>query len=95
MFTPRRVARPHLEALAQEIGETVFLGLLVQDHPALHWPGKSLIGVSSDIRAGPISAGFGRDLQNDTTRGGRSCAAAGTLCHRAPGVRCQHGGMDP
>ena len=31
MFTPRRVARPHLEALAQEIGETVFLGLLVQD----------------------------------------------------------------
>jgi IclR family KDG regulon transcriptional repressor len=31
MFTPRRVARPYLETLAQEIGETVFLGLLVQD----------------------------------------------------------------
>jgi IclR family KDG regulon transcriptional repressor len=31
MFTPRRVARPYLEALAQEIGETVFLGVLAQD----------------------------------------------------------------
>jgi DNA-binding IclR family transcriptional regulator len=31
MFTPRRVARPYLEALAQDIGETVFLGVLAQD----------------------------------------------------------------
>jgi DNA-binding IclR family transcriptional regulator len=31
MFTPRRVARPYLETLAQEIGETVFLGLLVHN----------------------------------------------------------------
>jgi DNA-binding IclR family transcriptional regulator len=31
MFTPRRVARPYMEALAQEIGETVFLGVLAQD----------------------------------------------------------------
>ena len=31
MFTPRRVARPYLEALAQDIGETVFLGMLAQD----------------------------------------------------------------
>jgi DNA-binding IclR family transcriptional regulator len=31
MFTPRRVARPYLEALARDIGETVFLGLLTQD----------------------------------------------------------------
>jgi DNA-binding IclR family transcriptional regulator len=31
MFTPRRVARPYLERLSQELGETVFLGVLVQD----------------------------------------------------------------
>ena len=30
-FTPRQVARPYLEALAQEVRETVFLGMLVQD----------------------------------------------------------------
>jgi DNA-binding IclR family transcriptional regulator len=30
MFTPSRVAHPHLEALAQEVGETVFLGVLSQ-----------------------------------------------------------------
>lgn len=30
MFTPIRVAHPHLEALAQEVGETVFLGVLSQ-----------------------------------------------------------------
>lgn len=30
-FTPRQVARPYLEALAHEVGETVFLGMLVQD----------------------------------------------------------------
>jgi DNA-binding IclR family transcriptional regulator len=29
-FTPRRLARPYLEALAQETGETVFLGMLAQ-----------------------------------------------------------------
>jgi DNA-binding IclR family transcriptional regulator len=28
MLTPRRVARPALEALAQEVGETIFLGVL-------------------------------------------------------------------
>lgn len=32
LFTPRRVARPYLEALAQETGETVFLGILAPDH---------------------------------------------------------------
>jgi IclR family KDG regulon transcriptional repressor len=31
MFTPQRVARPYLEALAHEVGETVFLGLLAQE----------------------------------------------------------------
>jgi DNA-binding IclR family transcriptional regulator len=30
MFTPGRVARPYLEALAAEVGETVFLGMLSQ-----------------------------------------------------------------
>lgn len=30
MFAPRRIARPYLEALAQEVGETVFLGVLAQ-----------------------------------------------------------------
>lgn len=30
MFVPGRVAHPHLEALAQEVGETVFLGVLAQ-----------------------------------------------------------------
>ena len=30
MFTPRQVARPYLETLAQEVGETVFLGVLSQ-----------------------------------------------------------------
>ena len=30
-YTPRQVARPYLEALAQEMGETVFLGVLSQD----------------------------------------------------------------
>ena len=29
-FTPRRVARPYLEALAREVGETVFMGALSQ-----------------------------------------------------------------
>lgn len=29
-FAPGRVAHPHLEALAQEVGETVFLGVLAQ-----------------------------------------------------------------
>jgi DNA-binding IclR family transcriptional regulator len=29
-LTPRRLARPYLEALAQETGETVFLGILAQ-----------------------------------------------------------------
>ncbi len=28
MFSPRQVARPYLEALGQEVGETVFLGIL-------------------------------------------------------------------
>jgi DNA-binding IclR family transcriptional regulator len=32
MLTPRAVARPYLEALAHEVGETIFLGVLVQDH---------------------------------------------------------------
>jgi DNA-binding IclR family transcriptional regulator len=32
LFTPRVVARPYLEALAQEVGETVFLGVRVQEH---------------------------------------------------------------
>jgi DNA-binding IclR family transcriptional regulator len=31
MLTPRAVARPYLEALAQEVGETIFLGVLVQE----------------------------------------------------------------
>jgi DNA-binding IclR family transcriptional regulator len=31
MLTPRVVARPYLEALAQDVGETIFLGVLVQD----------------------------------------------------------------
>lgn len=31
MFTPRRVARPYLESLAQAMSETVFLGVLAQD----------------------------------------------------------------
>lgn len=30
MFVPGRVAHPHLEALAQEVGETVFLGVLTE-----------------------------------------------------------------
>lgn len=30
MYTPSRVAHPHLERLAQEVGETVFLGVLSQ-----------------------------------------------------------------
>ncbi len=30
-YVPREVARPYLEALAQEMGETVFLGVLAQD----------------------------------------------------------------
>ena len=30
-FAPRFIARPYLEALAQEVGETVFLGVLVPD----------------------------------------------------------------
>src|SRR5438309_36366 len=28
LFTPRRVARPYMEALAHEVGETIFLGVL-------------------------------------------------------------------
>jgi IclR family transcriptional regulator, KDG regulon repressor len=31
MYTPQRIARPHLEALAHKVGETVFLGMLSQD----------------------------------------------------------------
>src|SRR5215471_6007926 len=31
LFTPRRVARPHMEALAHEVGETIFLGILCED----------------------------------------------------------------
>lgn len=31
LFTPRRVARPYMEALAQEVGETIFLGVLCED----------------------------------------------------------------
>ena len=31
LFTPRRVARPYLEALAHEVGATVFLGILCED----------------------------------------------------------------
>lgn len=31
MFTPHRVARPYLETLAQDVGETVFLGIPAQD----------------------------------------------------------------
>lgn len=31
MLSPRLVARPYLEALAQDVGETIFLGVLVQD----------------------------------------------------------------
>jgi DNA-binding IclR family transcriptional regulator len=30
LFTPRRVARPYMEALAHEIGETIFLGVLCE-----------------------------------------------------------------
>jgi IclR family KDG regulon transcriptional repressor len=30
LFTPRRVARPYMEALAQEVGETIFLGVLCE-----------------------------------------------------------------
>lgn len=30
LFVPSRVAHPHLEGLAQEVGETVFLGVLAQ-----------------------------------------------------------------
>jgi IclR family KDG regulon transcriptional repressor len=32
ILTPRAVARPYLEALAHEVGETIFLGVLVQEH---------------------------------------------------------------
>jgi DNA-binding IclR family transcriptional regulator len=31
MFTPQRIARPYLEALAHKVGETVFLGMLSQE----------------------------------------------------------------
>lgn len=31
MLSPRRVARPYLETLAQELGETVFLGMLAEE----------------------------------------------------------------
>jgi DNA-binding IclR family transcriptional regulator len=31
LFTPRRVARPYMEALAHEVGETIFLGILCED----------------------------------------------------------------
>jgi IclR family transcriptional regulator, KDG regulon repressor len=31
LFTPRLVARPYLEALAHDVGETIFLGVLAQD----------------------------------------------------------------
>ena len=30
LFTPRRVARPYMEALAHEVGETIFLGMLCE-----------------------------------------------------------------
>jgi len=30
LFTPRRVARPYMEALAHEVGETIFLGVLCE-----------------------------------------------------------------
>ncbi|MBM3223739.1 MAG: IclR family transcriptional regulator [Candidatus Tectomicrobia bacterium] len=32
LFTPRRVARPLMETLAREVGETVFLGVLCAEH---------------------------------------------------------------
>jgi IclR family acetate operon transcriptional repressor len=35
LFTPRRVARPHMEALAHEVGETIFLGLLCEEQMVL------------------------------------------------------------
>jgi DNA-binding IclR family transcriptional regulator len=31
LFTPRRVARPYMEALAHEVGETIFLGILCEE----------------------------------------------------------------
>ena len=31
LFTPRRVARPSMEALAHEVGETIFLGVLCEE----------------------------------------------------------------
>src|SRR5215813_3346999 len=31
LFTPRRVALPYMEALAHEVGETIFLGLLCEE----------------------------------------------------------------
>jgi DNA-binding IclR family transcriptional regulator len=31
LFTPRRVARPFMAALAQEVGETIFLGVLCEE----------------------------------------------------------------
>src|SRR5919108_744213 len=31
LFTPRRVARPAMEALAHEVGETIFLGVLCEE----------------------------------------------------------------
>src|SRR5262245_42059159 len=31
LFTPRRVARPYMEALAHEVGESIFLGTLCED----------------------------------------------------------------
>src|SRR5262245_50517137 len=31
LFTPRRVARPAMEALAHEVGETIFLGILCEE----------------------------------------------------------------
>ena len=31
LFTPRRVARPYMEALAHEVGETIFLGVLCEE----------------------------------------------------------------
>jgi IclR family acetate operon transcriptional repressor len=30
LFTPRRVARPYMEGLAREVGETIFLGILCE-----------------------------------------------------------------
>ncbi len=31
LFTPRRVARPYMEGLAHEVGETIFLGVLCEE----------------------------------------------------------------